>query len=178
MTRDLILNMQIIVLELPRRDLLLEQNIQLLKRPSPALRQPEETPAQAHQTNPPKQEPSFPSPVRLVTVENIRHRDGRDDRRSGLYGGGDGDGAAAQTGRRDLGEDHEADGADGHLVGEGPDVHERGHGPHRGSVVGRDAEEADHEEKDGHENHARVVDSAATEAELEILISGGSQSIS
>jgi len=114
---------QIIILELPSRDLPLKQNIQLLERPALTLGNAEPAPNETNQTNGPKQEPRFTAPVRLITVKHVRHGDGEDDGCYRLDCGGDSNGAAAETRRGDLGDDDEADGADGHLVGECPDVH-------------------------------------------------------
>jgi len=154
---------QIIILKLPSWHFPLKKNIQFLERPPPTLRNAKPTPNQANQTNSTKQESRLAAPIRFVAVQHIWHCDGKDDGSHGLDGGCDGNGAAAETGRGDLGDDDEADGADGHLVGEGPDVHEGCLGPDGTGVGAAEVEEADYEEDEGHEDHAGVVDCAAAE---------------
>lgn len=154
---------QIVSRKLPWRDLPLEQNIQLLKRAAPTLRQPKPAPTVAHQTDRAEQEARFPAPVRLVAVQHVGHGDSEDDVGQSLDGSGDGDGAPAQPRGRDLGDDDEADRADGHLVDEGPDVHQRGLRPDDGRLAAAEVEEADDEEDGRHEDHSGAVDRSAAE---------------
>lgn len=119
----MMLSEQVIVLELPRRHLPLKQNIQLLKGPPPTLRNAKPTPNKANRADPPKQEARLTPPIRLITVQHIRHRNCKYDASHGLHGGSDSDCSTSETGRRNLGDYDEADGPDGHLVNEGPDVH-------------------------------------------------------
>lgn len=114
---------QIILLELPRRNTLLKHNIQFLKRPPPTLRNPKIAPHQAANTDPPKQKPRLSPPIRLVTIQHIRHRHCKHNRSKRLHSRRDSDRLPAQPRGRDLGDDHEADGPNSHLVDEGPDIH-------------------------------------------------------
>lgn len=59
---------QIIVLEFPRGNLPLEQDIQLLERSPPALWNPKPAPNTTHQTYRPKQKPSLSTPVCFIGI--------------------------------------------------------------------------------------------------------------
>ena len=157
------LSKQIVIPKLPRRHLPLKQNIQFLKRPPSTLRQSNPAPNQTHRRNPTKQEPRLAPPIRLIRIQHIRHRDREHNARHSLHGSRDGDGAAAEARGRDLADDDEADGPDGHLVREGPDVHQGGLGPDGAAVGAPEVEEGDDEEEERHEDHAGVVDCAAAE---------------
>lgn len=114
---------KVILPKLPRRHLLLKQNIQLLKRPPPTLRNAEPAPNKTNQTNPTKQKSRLASPIRLIRIQHIRHRHSKNDCSHRLDGGGDSDRSPSEARGGDFGDDDEADWSDGHLVRKGPDVH-------------------------------------------------------
>lgn len=103
----LLLKDNIICPKPPTRHAPLKQDIDLLERPAPRLRQPLPTPHPAADPHAPKQEASLPLPIRLVGVQHVRHGDGRGDAGPRLDGRRDRDGRGPEPRRGDLGEEHE-----------------------------------------------------------------------
>ena len=152
--------------KLPRRHIPVKQQVQLLVRPAPRLGHAEIRPHQTQPGQPAKEEAQFPLQVSLLRVDEVRDRDGHDDAEGPLGGGGGGNGLGADARGRALGEQDEADGADGDVVEEVPAEHDGRLGPCDRVGAARDAvEDADDELQEHQESEAVDEERSAAEAE-------------
>ena len=106
------LSSNLVVLELPLRNISLEHDIQFLVRPPLHFGHSKIAPQQARQRKPSKEEAEFTTEIGLVGVDEVGDCDGHDDANDGLDGSCDGDGLRAHAGCADFTEDGVGDGAD------------------------------------------------------------------
>jgi hypothetical protein len=134
-----------IIRELACTDLVLKDDVQLLESSVHGLREAEPAPYKTASTDGAEQVSCFALPIAFLTAKHIRHTNGKDDAKCRLYSCGYSNGTTTQTCGRDFTDEHKADGTDGHLVGESPDVHKSSLCPNGSTVVLGNIEEADDE---------------------------------
>ena len=151
--------------EMPRRNTLLEQNIQLSVRPALGLREAEERPQEAEETCSSVEETALCAPVPRTGVQHAGREHVADDRSHVVEVAGEDDGLLAEAGGWDLGDDGVADGADGAVVDRGEEQQHGADAPLGANVAFGDyTEAADDDEEEHHGDVAADVERAAANA--------------
>lgn len=157
-----------VTFELSRRNALVKEQIQLLVAATHGLRDTVVGPYKTQPSQAPKEKAQFPLPVGLAGIDHVRDRSGHDDTQKPLGSGGGGNGLGANTSGRALGEENEADGADGNVVEEVPNQHKgrfRPDGTRR--PTGNAVEDTDDELEDDEHSEAVVVQDSSAESDHE-----------
>lgn len=148
------------------RDFSLKQNIQLSRRPILGLRNTKVRENNGNETTTSPKQACLGTPVPSSRVELIRSENTGNDGSNSVCPAGEDDRLAAEQGRGDLGAERVGQGSDGAVVEERGDDEEGADGPGEGGRGGtglRDAEGADEDHDDEHEDETPEVDCAAAE---------------
>lgn len=148
------------------RDLSLKQNIQLGRRPVLGLRNAKISENNGNETTTSPKQARLSTPVPSSRIELVRSENTSDDGSDGICPASKDDRLAAEEGRGDLGAERVGQGSDGAVVEERGDDEEGADCPGEGGRGGtglRDAEGADEDHDDEHEDETPEVDCAAAE---------------
>ena len=153
-----------IILELARRDILKEHHIKLSISPPLRLRQAEEAVDNARDREAKEDKRQLPAQISLVRVNRIRDAHAACHVHGLVDADRDGGRLGTESSGGDLGEDDEAERADGQVVEEVVDQHHGALRPDHARGARDDVEDADQEDEDGEEHEAVVEDLAPAPA--------------
>ena len=135
------------MLELPSGDAALEEDVELAVRAAFRFRQTEKYPNDEEEAGAGPEEARLGAPVPRCRSELVVGDDVRHNAADVVHVASDDDGFGAESGRRDLGDERVADGADGEVVSEREDEQHGADGPTSARGLGDRGEANDHQQR-------------------------------